>query len=97
MSIPVVEIDHKHWRSCDEPIEKQLFCSDDAPRDCESCPHYTVITTTDCSACAVEARDKAWAKYLDGQSHSAWPYVEVVTIPASDWEQIKKLAEEKVE
>ena len=39
---------------------------------------------------------KAWAKYLDGQSHSAWPYVEVVTIPASDWEQIKKLAEEDV-
>jgi uncharacterized protein Usg len=50
----------------------------------------------DCPACAVEANNKAWAKYLDGQSHSAWPYVEVVTIPASDWEQIKKLAEEDV-
>ena len=89
MSIPVVEIP-KHLKSCNE----ECLGSDTAPKGgCSKCRFYKCDSF--CPACAVEANNKAWAKYLDGQSHSAWPYVEVVTIPAADWEQIKKLAEEK--
>ena len=54
-----------------------------------------------CPACAVEANNKAWAKWLMAGNDqwvagnpAHWEYA-FIAIPASDWEQIKKLAENK--
>ena len=93
MSIPVVEIEHKI-----EDIE------------CVNCPHWNnqrrycgatcpQVHAPDCPTCAVEARDKAWARYLEENKASAHHYTScvVIQLTPSDWEQIKKLAEEKVD
>ena len=81
MSIPVVEIEHK--------------------KVCGQYRRFDNICAPDCPACAVEANNKAWAKYLvekhcPTRDDGYWQH-RAVYIPASDWEQIKKLAEEKVD
>ena len=58
----------------------------------------------DCPACAAEKHNKAWAKWVASNQKGSiilsettpftGHYVAVVHIPISDWEQIKKLAEE---
>ena len=97
MSIPVVEIEHKY--KCDD-VKTEDLC--DAYPKCVDCPYDGCAA--DCPACAVEANNKAWAKYLDGLvrerlTFSLNPISQciAVRIPISDWEQIKKLAEEKVD
>ena len=81
MSIPVVEIEHESI--CNACVGGGIcqFCS------AKGC-------TKSCPACAVEANNKAWAKYLTGLNHDDGGRV-TVYIPSDDWEQIKKLAEEK--
>ena len=95
MSIPVVEIEHKI-----EDIE------------CVNCPHWNnqrrycgatcpQVHAPDCPTCAVEANNKAWAKYLvekhcPTRDDDYWKH-RAVYMPVEDWEQIKKLAEEKVD
>ena len=54
---------------------------------------YLNQCVSDCPACAVEANNKAWAKYLTGCNHDDGGRV-TVYVPSDDWEQIKKLAEE---
>ena len=94
MSIPVVEIEHR---------KVLLPCSDACPNArggiCQDkfapCPYSCA---PDCPACAVEANNKAWAKYLVGLEPESWHGIYAAAfIPFSDWEQIKKLAEEKVD
>ena len=97
MSIPVVEIEHK---------QRAILCKY-CPRWIESYPEGCRLPTCpkvcapDCPACAVEANNKAWAKYLVEQKNLMFDEGEtdqrMVFIPISDWEQIKKLAEEKVD
>ena len=60
-------------------------------RECETtngkCLGLSEACLPDCPACAVEANNKAWAKYLVGLTL-------ILGISEADWEQIKKLAEE---
>ena len=90
MSIPVVEIEHKY--KCDD-VKTEDLC--DAYPKCVDCPYDGCAA--DCPACAVEANNKAWAKYLDELPKIHWTEQQEVSIrmPASDWEQIKQLAEEE--
>ena len=97
MSIPVVEI--KHNKYCNASKATVERCS----YNCAVCVYN--ICSECCPACAVEKNNKAWAKYLKKHYHchmtdrTAFDLEDVhvlVAIPASDWEQIKKLAEEKV-
>lgn len=95
MSIPVVPEHKKFTPDCDD-----CALTDECVKaySDETCP---LGCMPDCPACAVEANNKAWAKYLVGLDHEVWDEglneVEGVFIPVLDWEQIKKLAEEKVE
>lgn len=89
MSIPVVEIEHIAGDNC---IGCPFLSGDDCIR-IGRCPECA----PDCPACAVEANNKAWAKLLVGLEHWGLPDgFERFYIQAADWEQIKKLAEEKV-
>ena len=90
MSIPVVEIEHKY--KCDD-VKTEDLC--DAYPKCVDCPYDGCAA--DCPACAVEANNKAWAKYLVGLENEWYRRFQLVEISISDWEQIKKLAEEKVD
>lgn len=53
--------------------------------------------TSSCPACAVEKANKAWAKWLVGNDNfqSNHPGMRIVYIPISDWQQIRRLAEEQ--
>ena len=90
MSIPVVEIEHiKNEGDCIGcPHDNEHGCIQPAGAECPGC-------APDCPACAVEANNKAWAKYLVVHFSRYANDLVLVDIPASDWEQIKKLAEEK--
>ena len=82
MSIPVI------------PEHKKVLCDDCLLDDCnkgtkdEQCP-----CIADCPRCLAIK----WAQWLTEQQHSARNYYALITIPNSDWEALKKLAEEKVE
>ena len=92
MSIPVVEIEHLKY--CNAPQATMERCD----FTCKTCKHN--ICAPDCPACAVEANNKAWAKRLIGLPGHVYDdgfgEERAVYIPASDWEQIKKLAEEGI-
>jgi hypothetical protein len=98
MSIPVVEIEHK-------VLPQSTFVSMFVARIKKE--HISFECAPDCPACAVEANNKAWAKWVASNQKGSiilsettpftGHYVAVVHFPASDWEQIKKLAEEKVD
>ena len=89
MSIPATET--AHWKICD----RCGGCASEYSITCE----YHGRCAPDCPACAVEANNKAWARYLEENKASAHHYTScvVIQLTPADWEQIKKLAEEKVE
>ena len=91
MSIPVIP-EHKKTPNCDKCqyfVKKEGLCLAETGIVCQR------ICVPDCPACAVEANNKAWAKYLVVHFSRYANDLVLVDIPASDWEQIKKLAEEK--
>jgi coenzyme F420-reducing hydrogenase gamma subunit len=81
MSIPVVEIEHKKKCHIDCVLAGM-------PNSCAGCQKQTCAP--DCPACAVEANNKAWAKYLTEHEMRYMTTFEgrIVAIPHSDWEQI---------
>ena len=102
MSIPVIpehKVDEMTCEDCSDWDDDRGMC---LTADEKGCPQKCL---PGCPACAVEKNNKAWAKYLTEHSNGIpfnpktlqeLPYGSI-SIPASDWEQIKKLAEEKVD
>ena len=96
MSIPVVPEHNKCKYDCDDCA---LTDECDKAYADVNCP---LGCMPDCPACAVEANNKAWAKYLDGRHNGTTfedpadikSHYALIAIPISDWEHIKKLAEE---
>ena len=103
MSIPVVEIEHKT-----ENIENG-WCPQLPPSKCRECLEVnkrcigvSPACLPNCPACAVEKNNKAWVKHLTEVGYWGQVWHEVINenrtmwcIPEADWEQIKKLAENK--
>ena len=83
--------EHKHWRSCDKPIEAQMSCMDEVIyKDCETCSHYTVITTTDCPECL----NQKWAKWLLSCRGKGFGE-NIFILSFIDYEALKKLIQEE--
>ena len=81
-----------HYKICSRP---DTPCTQSFK--CDNCEYG--MCSTQCSACAVAARDKEWANYILNQSNGTTfeaikDVYAIVAFPRTDFEALKKLAEE---